>query len=271
MSSILEALRKSDDKRKQGHEGGVDNIQFSESQKPAKSRKGFNLLVLILLLVAAAVWAYQSGYLPQIKNMFSSENADSMSTVDLVTGEADKDKATKESMAKTTPEQKNKTQTAQKNTLKPPKPESVKKQIVANKKAQIKPEGDGSKDGVITVTDKPLNKPSETKKDRLVVDGKKVSEVKNNKKIKKKPVEEAKESKQDYLLVHQLPFAIRQQIPTLKVNVHVYDPNPENRLVIINGISFNIGDSIEEVATIKEITSEGVVVDISGTVFLIPK
>ena len=45
MSSILEALRKSDNKRQQNQNSGVDQIQFSETDNQPKSRKGFYLLV----------------------------------------------------------------------------------------------------------------------------------------------------------------------------------------------------------------------------------
>lgn len=265
MSSILEALRKSDDKRKQTREGGVDNIQFSESQNPSPSRKGFYFLVLLLLLVAAGVWAYQAGYFSQIQNMLTTETPNETTDFQADSAKQQNDKITAEPKKEINP--------IPQTTLKPPQPKGIKNQIVANKKNQDATKKEKQKDGGITAIDKPQKKSNNQKKDRLIVDGKNASNVKRDaiKQTTKRTKKEKDKKTKTYLLAHQLPFAIRQQMPSFKVNVHVFDPNPDNRLVIINGVSFKIGDSVEEVATIKDITSEGVVVDLSGTVFLIPK
>ena len=77
--------------------------------------------------------------------------------------------------------------------------------------------------------------------------------------------------KQQHLLLHQLDFEIRKSIPPVKLNIHIYDPEPENRMVIINGVKFITGDVIEEAITVQEINQQGVVLEFGGTTFLIPK
>ncbi|WP_154222568.1 general secretion pathway protein GspB [Marinicella rhabdoformis] len=266
MSSILEALRKSDDKRKQSQDGGVDKIQFSESQQPKQSRKGFYLLVLFLLLIAAGVWAYQAGYLSSLKSLLTAE--ESVTPPPL----PQPSKAVTKPENQITPDLKKDNSNTEKS-LQPPKPKNIKKQIAAVKNQSTEPTQIDLKKESKTVKELTKKIQDNKKKGRLIVDGTKASKVNSDKsnQTDKKSAEVKADSKQQYLLMHQLPFAIRQQMPSIKINVHVFDPNPDNRLVIINGIGFNIGDSIEEVATIKDITSEGVVIDLSGTVFLIPK
>ena len=266
MSSILEALRKSDNKRQQNQNSGVDQIQFSETDNQPKSRKGFYLLVLFLLLVMSGVWAYQAGYFDQLLSRFKPQET-------LVDAPKPKSKGSQMPVKKTV----DKPSPSNQLTLQPPKPEAIKKQVAKKQKEKA-----DTKLAVVDLqetevaTEKPTVdvKPS-SKTGRLVVDGKTVAtEQSTSKKVSKKTSRKTRnqrEAKQTYLLVHQLPFATRKQLPDLKINVHIFDPVPENRMAVINGESFKVGDSIEDLAIIKDITPEGVVVEVAGTVFMIPK
>ena len=298
MSSILEALRKSDNKRQQGTSKGVDQIQFGEVKPVKKSGKGFYALVFLLLLIAATVWAYQEGYLDRIKDMFVANDVLEPGTIKKVplNDVAGQKETTKEPVV---------------TALTPPKPKVIKEQIkkqgeiesLDKEKRSLTEAGkEIEKTGVIPVTEERSN-PS----NRLVIDGKPAAEkrtqseqlvsgtdfskkisvsdtMKSSEKPNEKPNEKSnirtskmrnkkdvQTDKQAYLLIHQLPYEIRKQMPELKINVHVFDPEPENRMVVINGVSFHVGDSIEDVATVKDITAGGVVVEVAGTVFMIPK
>ncbi len=77
--------------------------------------------------------------------------------------------------------------------------------------------------------------------------------------------------KQDYLLVHQIDFETRKNIPVIKLNIHIYDPDPENRMVILNGVKYATGDIIDELVTVEEINQQGVVLKFESVTFLIPK
>ncbi len=267
MSSILEALRKSDDKRQQGQNKASDHIRFSETQTARKSRKGFYLLVLLLLMVAAGLWAHQAGYLAQLTSLWSSEHQDDTAAVVVepkAKEHAPVSKAVVENDLK----------------LQPPKPNQVKQQILAKENGkEAKKDNQEKKVGASKGDEIDLVKPEVTseKASRLIVDGKQAKaqsdDLSAKPETKQKPQKQPqrKERTQSYLLVHQLPFATRQQLPELKINVHVFDPEPENRMVVINGVSFVIGDDVEGVAQVKDITAEGVVIDMAGTVFMIPK
>ena len=76
---------------------------------------------------------------------------------------------------------------------------------------------------------------------------------------------------QDYLLIHQIDFEIRKNIPPIKLNIHIYDPDPANRMIIMNGVKFVTGDMIEELVKVKEIVKEGVVLEFENMRFLVPK
>ena len=60
-------------------------------------------------------------------------------------------------------------------------------------------------------------------------------------------------------------------MPKIKLNIHVYDENPKNRIVVINGVRFAIGDLIEETVLVKDIVRSGVVLEMEDKEFLVPK
>jgi hypothetical protein len=80
-----------------------------------------------------------------------------------------------------------------------------------------------------------------------------------------------KVQEQQYQYVHQLPFSIRKDLPKFKLNVHIFDKDPENRVAIINGVRFYIDDMIEETVLLKDIVQQGVLLDFNGEEFLVPR
>ncbi len=76
---------------------------------------------------------------------------------------------------------------------------------------------------------------------------------------------------QKYRYLYQLPFSLRKQLPALSLSIHVYDQNPEHRLVVINGLDLGIGDTLEgSDVVVKDILPEGALLQTGGEVFLLP-
>ena len=60
-------------------------------------------------------------------------------------------------------------------------------------------------------------------------------------------------------------------LPDLHVDIHVYSEVPTDRFVFINMNKYNEGSRLAEGPVVKEITTDGVVLDQGGTVFLVPR
>lgn len=59
----------------------------------------------------------------------------------------------------------------------------------------------------------------------------------------------------------EMPPAFRSEFPKLTVDVHVYDPNPLRRFVLINGKKYRETDTLLDGPRILEITPLGVIVE----------
>lgn len=68
----------------------------------------------------------------------------------------------------------------------------------------------------------------------------------------------------------ELPYATRKDMPPLQISMHVYADQPANRFVVIDGESYREGDSVADGLMVKEIRPDGVVLDASGKLFLLP-
>src|SRR5690606_42021499 len=60
----------------------------------------------------------------------------------------------------------------------------------------------------------------------------------------------------------------RLQLPELHLDIHVYSEKPAERFVFINMAKYKEGDTLSEGPTIREIRTDGVVLEQSGTRFL---
>lgn len=63
----------------------------------------------------------------------------------------------------------------------------------------------------------------------------------------------------------------RGGLPELKLELHVYSNNPAERFVFVNGSRYREGDATREGAQVEEITREGVVMNLRGNRFLLPR
>lgn len=65
----------------------------------------------------------------------------------------------------------------------------------------------------------------------------------------------------------ELPYSLQQEIPEIRISVHIYNAEPSQRKARINGEIFRQGEQIDRDLSIEEITPHGVVFDYAGTLF----
>lgn len=71
--------------------------------------------------------------------------------------------------------------------------------------------------------------------------------------------------------IHEVRANGAVTLPELHVDIHVYSETPEDRFVFINMVKHNEGSRLPEGPLVSEITPDGVVLNQSGTVFLLPR
>lgn len=74
----------------------------------------------------------------------------------------------------------------------------------------------------------------------------------------------------DVPLLRDMPSDYRGAFPSLRVDVHVYDEDPERRWVMVNGRKAAEGTTLGEGPTVSRITPEGIVFDYRGASVLFP-
>ncbi len=73
----------------------------------------------------------------------------------------------------------------------------------------------------------------------------------------------------EYVRQWELPLSVRRNMPDLKLSIHVYSPDPEARFVLVNGERFIIGDMLSDGARLVDIRREGAIVDFRDHRFLL--
>jgi general secretion pathway protein B len=73
-------------------------------------------------------------------------------------------------------------------------------------------------------------------------------------------------------LFQELPPEVRQSLPALEINGHVYSDDPSDRFVFINWKPYREGDRLgaAEGPVLERITPEGVVVDFGSVRARVP-
>jgi len=60
------------------------------------------------------------------------------------------------------------------------------------------------------------------------------------------------------------PFEALERIPSLTITGHTYRSVPAKRQVVMNGLTWKEGDPVAKGVTLKEITRDGITLDVSG-------
>jgi|SRR5882724_10101186 len=69
---------------------------------------------------------------------------------------------------------------------------------------------------------------------------------------------------------YELPFSVRKDLPAIKLSIHVYAPEPAQRFIILNDSRMGEGDSQDELA-LREIRPDGAVFEFHGQRFFYPR
>ena len=282
MSSIIDALKKSDHNRTNETGAQVNQIQFGQ-EPPPKSRRGFWLLVMLLLLVAFGTFSWTQGWhhiaINKTKNILGLDPTNSsFASNDQSDSEApntDIDQNNIKNATKPLPKDNQK--------LTPPQTDEVKAKSLATIESNTQDENQKQQQLEVIASreagnEKQQNTDKISKSDELNpktntddTDTVDITTEKTAMVAKKKRNALEPALKQDYLLIHQIDFEIRKNIPPVKLNIHIFDPVPENRMVVLNGVKYATGDLIEEIVEVEEINREGVVLNFENIKFLIPK
>ncbi len=70
--------------------------------------------------------------------------------------------------------------------------------------------------------------------------------------------------------MHQLPFAVRREMPPLSMTLHMYSSDPERRFAIINGTRVEDGSELDGGFEVRQIQPDGVLMHYKGTDFVLP-
>ena len=68
-------------------------------------------------------------------------------------------------------------------------------------------------------------------------------------------------------LLAAMPWEVQNRLPALKLNVHLYTDNPEDRFVIVNMKKYKRGDRIADGPVLEAITGDGIVLSLDGNRF----
>jgi general secretion pathway protein B len=71
-------------------------------------------------------------------------------------------------------------------------------------------------------------------------------------------------------LLNKMPADFQRRVPAIKVNVLAYFSVPEERFAIIDMIKYNKGDRLPWGAVLREIRSDGLVLELNGSRFRVP-
>lgn len=285
MSSIIDALKKSDANRPRKNHGMKMKLNLSH---PAVRKRRFMIPLVVLLVVAMAAVSW---YLK--KPNFIWQAADSSTTVQVSAIKPAKTPAkTPAKLAKPEPGQvqnkaqeslqkDNLTQEGDKNSATNPSakisedspPLAATSDTTAQERTEVTDLDDDSNQPV-TNTPNAAERPLESKvvTETQAIDAQLSETPMKNKQVINKPLADTDANTANAVpQLFELPYAIRKDLPKLTLSVHIYDPIVENRMAILNGLSVHVGDTFEELLTIKNITQEGIVLSTQNRDFIILK
>lgn len=74
-----------------------------------------------------------------------------------------------------------------------------------------------------------------------------------------------------YPTIHEVRASGSSNLPELHLDIHVYSAEPGDRFVFINMAKLREGEQLEEGPQVAEITADGVVLELQGQLFLLPR
>ena len=78
-------------------------------------------------------------------------------------------------------------------------------------------------------------------------------------------------STESYLSINDLRASGSFNVPDMHIDLHVYSNEPAERFVFINMNQYRENATTEEGPRVREITTEGVILEYQGSTFLLPR
>lgn len=72
-------------------------------------------------------------------------------------------------------------------------------------------------------------------------------------------------------LIWDMPYSVRKDLPPLALTMHVYSSVPAERFVVVEGERHVEGDDLADGVVLRQIRSDGIVLDFKGQRFLYPR
>jgi len=77
--------------------------------------------------------------------------------------------------------------------------------------------------------------------------------------------------KSDVPFYYELPFALRKSLPPLRLSMHVFAGDPQQRFVILNDSRLAEGEKTSDDVTLREVRKDGAVLEFQGQRFFFPR
>jgi general secretion pathway protein B len=245
MSYILEALKKSEQERERGNVPDIKSVHAaSSSSSTAGQRSWWPYLLLVVIVINGAIFAiiYFGNDTVSSQKQASLSSGNEHSTVDEVKIGMPQQLETP-AKAETSPVKSEVQQTA-----------AVKKPPVENIQQSA-----------------PKVTPRVIFSDKLLQRDSTVGNVSEQDSIERQkarePAKHGVVKKDEAVLPSDLPENVRQQIPSITFEGHVYSTAVARRSVVINGKKMHEGESVGAGLTIKEITPIGAEFEYKGYLF----
>jgi general secretion pathway protein B len=262
MSYILDALRKAEQKRR---EGSVPDLQTIHAQVPGSSRKK-----IIWFYILTAVLVVNGGLLAWVGIQRQGSTPERMEKVaeTPATGQEDLKKSESMRVVQASPPP-----PVSRPASTPPGPKAVGKKEVRS--ASIPSPGkreDSASQGTaekVAARSKPTPGRPQAPASMPVREPKSM-ETGDSSALSSNPVVSSGQEDPHVWELSELPPGLRQGIPGLTLSLHFYARRPESRLVRINGRNLREGDTVTSGLVIDEITPEGVIFRVQGYRFEVP-
>lgn len=254
MSYILNALRKSEQERQDGHAETLENrIQRTQDEPPKKTSFWLVILVLInLFFLSYFIWSF-------------SQDKDNQSTAEQATAEVKK-------AIKAEPELKTESKTiahlpppaVEKPAIETPKspPQHTIAEQIKNQRTIRKP--------TIDKTKRREKQRTESVKQEIkpIIQAQQLNE---QEKIFIAKTEASEKQDNDAPYLSELDYDFRRTVPNIDINVYVYAEKEQDRFIMIKMQKYQQGQQIDSEMTLKEIRMNSLVIEYKNKVFQIKR
>jgi general secretion pathway protein B len=254
MSYILNALRKSEQERQDGHTETLENrIQHKQHTAPKKTSFWLIILVLVnLFFLSYFIWSFSKDKddqgtakqaVSEVKKMIKAEPELKIKSTPITQPMPPADEKPVLEIAKLLPQQTIAEQIKSQRTKRKPTLDKTKRKEKQHTKAvkqEIKP----------IIQAQPLKQP-----EKIFAAKTEVSENQNS----------------DYPYLSELDYNFRRTVPNIDINVYVYAEKEHDRFIMIKMQKYQQGQQIDSEMTLKEIRMNSLVIEYKNKVFQIKR